>query len=483
MPRTSGLQKVALIVGAILFTLATIELGLRAAGWAYLRSQSRQNDASLAKGGTVRILCLGESTTGLGGGSSYPRQLDRILNRGGRDVTFTVVNEGLSGTTTEGILERLDGLLDRYDPQIVVTMMGINDTWWWALSHDAGIGLPSVLTPLRSLRLFKLITLAAEHVRSARQPAEHCADVDRPDYLLTDEPLMHAFRLAGSGEFDAAYAIIGSRLAERPADLRALALLRIVNFREARGQFEPAMSHAETLLIARLRAGPDDTATRRDLGWLYLLWDKLEDAAAVLPAIEDPGVDCIRLDVARSLRATASRLVRTAKPAEAVAALERAIAALPTRAPDERAQIAGQLARARRLAGDAAGADAAELASAELAWSASSERTRENYHRLKASLDRRGIRLVAVQYPNRPVGPLRDMLDDAPDVVFVDNEQLFRLAQRNQSYDALFVDDFAGDFGHLTPAGNALLARNIAWTMQAAHAFGDMPSPRQAASR
>jgi hypothetical protein len=414
---------------------------------------------------------------------SYPRQLDRILNQRGRGITFTVVNEGLSGTTTDGILERLDGLLDRYDPQIVITMMGINDAWWWALSHEAGIGLPSALAPLRSLRLFKLITLAAEHVRSARPAAEHCSDRDRPDYLLTDEPLLRAARLAASREFDAAYAITDSRLAERPADLGALAVLRILNGLEARGQFESAMSHAEALLIARLRAGPDDTAARRDLGWLYLFWGKDEDAALVLAAVDDAGLDCLRLDLARGLRAAASRLVRTGKLAEAVGALERATAALPTRAADERAQIAAQLARARRLAGDAAGAEAAERAAAELAWSGASERTRENYHRLKATLDRRGIRLVAVQYPNRPVGPLRDMLDDAPDVVFVDNEQPFRLALRIRSYDALFSDDFAGDFGHLTPEGNALLAGNVAWTMQAAHMFGDIRSPRPAAAR
>ena len=106
-----------------------------------------------------------------------------------------------------------------------------------------------------------------------------------------------------------------------------------------------------------------------------------------------------------------------------------------------------------------------------------------NYRQLKAILDRRGIRLVAVQYPNRPVDPLRSMLDDADDVVFVDNEHIFREALRLLPYDTLFVDDFAGDFGHLTPAGNAILAGNVAQTMRAGLGFGAGRPGRQPPAR
>ena len=40
------------------------------------------------------------------------------------------------------------------------------------------------------------------------------------------------------------------------------------------------------------------------------------------------------------------------------------------------------------------------------------------------------IALVAVQYPMRELAPLREMLGDPPDVIFVDNEAVFREALR-----------------------------------------------------
>jgi lysophospholipase L1-like esterase len=471
MPRASRTQKLALIVGATLLALGTIELGLRALGWAYLRARDRQNEASLATGGTVRILCLGESTTGLGGTASYPRQLDRILNQGGGGLGFTVINEGLSGTTTDRILERLDALLDRYQPQVVVTMMGINDGWWWALSHEDQGGLSRLLAPLSSLRLVKLLTLAAEHVRAPPQADEHCG-AGRLDDIVTDEPMARAARLAAGREFDAAYAITGARLAERPTDLVALGVLKILDVLQTRGDFQRAMSHAETILLARLGASPDDATTRRDLGWLYVIWGKLEEASVIAAATEDAGADCLRLHVARHFREAASRFVRNGQPTEAIDALEHAARVLPARAANDRMRTDAQLARAQRLAGDAAGAEAAEHAAAALEWSGYSERTQRNYRALKATLDRRRIRLVAVQYPTRSLDPLRRMLDDAGDVVFVDNEQTFREALRTRPYDTLFSDEIAGDFGHLTPEGNALLAGNVAQAMRSALGFG-----------
>lgn len=48
------------------------------------------------------------------------------------------------------------------------------------------------------------------------------------------------------------------------------------------------------------------------------------------------------------------------------------------------------------------------------------------------------------------------------DVVFVDNNSIFRRAVKKKGYAEYFTDMFAGDFGHCTRKGNELLARNIA---------------------
>ena len=54
------------------------------------------------------------------------------------------------------------------------------------------------------------------------------------------------------------------------------------------------------------------------------------------------------------------------------------------------------------------------------------------------------------------------MLSFMPDVPIVDNEQTFKNALKEKSFDQLFTDSFAGEFGHCTREGNRILAENIA---------------------
>ncbi len=87
-----------------------------------------------------------------------------------------------------------------------------------------------------------------------------------------------------------------------------------------------------------------------------------------------------------------------------------------------------------------------------------------NYHKLKEALDQRGIKLVCVQYPVRSIESLRQVfsLGEQNEIIFVDNEEIFKAAIKSSSYHEYFVDIFCGDFGHCTPKGNKLLAENIA---------------------
>jgi len=89
--------------------------------------------------------------------------------------------------------------------------------------------------------------------------------------------------------------------------------------------------------------------------------------------------------------------------------------------------------------------------------------TTDNYHKLKESLDKRGIIYVCVQYPMRSLEPLRKVFrGDLKGIIFVDNEKTFNDALRQARYRDYFIDTFGGDFGHCTTRGNRLLADNIA---------------------
>lgn len=105
----------------------------------------------------------------------------------------------------------------------------------------------------------------------------------------------------------------------------------------------------------------------------------------------------------------------------------------------------------------------------------------KNYLRLKELLDRRGIRLAAMQYPMRSVDSLKKLLagHDAG-VVFIDNRKIFQDAVRENGYETYFIDMFAGDFGHATYQGNRLLAEHVADVL-----LGEVfrPGPPQRAGR
>jgi tetratricopeptide (TPR) repeat protein len=88
--------------------------------------------------------------------------------------------------------------------------------------------------------------------------------------------------------------------------------------------------------------------------------------------------------------------------------------------------------------------------------------TRHNYQRLKDIVTGRHIQLVCMQYPLREVGPLKKLFDSNEGLIFVDNERIFKDALRQMPYKDLFVDNFAGDFGHGTDKGYRLIAENVA---------------------
>ena len=85
-------QKIILILFALCLCAVMLEIGLRIGGATFFFLQEYRNRLSLRERGTYRIMCLGESTTALGGKNSYPSQLEEILNKhniGIKSVSYT----------------------------------------------------------------------------------------------------------------------------------------------------------------------------------------------------------------------------------------------------------------------------------------------------------------------------------------------------------------------------------------------------------
>ena len=87
---------------------------------------------ALAHGGrTVRLVCFGDSITGVyyhtGGRRAWPEMLGIALQRLYPAARIEVTNAGISGDTTAGGLGRIEADVLKHAPDLVVVMFGMND--------------------------------------------------------------------------------------------------------------------------------------------------------------------------------------------------------------------------------------------------------------------------------------------------------------------------------------------------------------------
>lgn len=89
------------------------------------------------------------------------------------------------------------------------------------------------------------------------------------------------------------------------------------------------------------------------------------------------------------------------------------------------------------------------------------EITKKNYQKISQILNSKKIPLVAIQYPRRDVKILKSYLNGYLNTYFVDNNELFEKAVDQYGYDQVFLDAFAGNFGHFTLLGKKIVAENV----------------------
>jgi len=156
--RSSLFQKTALILFGLILTVILLEAGLRLGGFVLSSLQEHRNKVSMSQRGTYRIMCLGESTTA----GQYPPFLEDILNQRNIGIKFSVIDEGILGAKTYTILSLLESNLDTYHPDMVITMMGIND-YGAHLPYEPISGSKAV-NFLKSCRTYKLARLLWLHI-------------------------------------------------------------------------------------------------------------------------------------------------------------------------------------------------------------------------------------------------------------------------------------------------------------------------------
>jgi hypothetical protein len=121
------LQKAGLICCGVIFALLVLEAGLRLAGGVMFLLDNFRNNPHTAKGferkDTFTVLCLGPCyTTGVGviPEESYPSRLEDILASHYPDRHFLVINRGVRGKNLSFFVNRLESLIRKYHPDLIV---------------------------------------------------------------------------------------------------------------------------------------------------------------------------------------------------------------------------------------------------------------------------------------------------------------------------------------------------------------------------
>lgn len=462
IPRnTSLMQKIGLILLGTVLGLILLETGLRVAGGVLTFIQEHQNRTTAHKKGTFRIMCIGESTTAIGGKNSYPRQLERILNGKDIGIDFRVINKGLTGKQTSVIMEELDENLQKYTPDMVVAMMGIND----GRADVEVVPDPEgsmVVNFVKKCRIYKLINLLGLHMayrtdgyqggsrwnnsqlqgelvstgitkdNKNKNPSDFQIDLarkltDQGKYQKAEEILKSI--LESDHNNDRAYLELGLTYESDDMDQKASDMYRKaveINGRNPLAQYKlgrilaemKEYDEAEDRIRRAIEIAPSLFEAYIELGYVYLARKEYKKAHEIVSK-------GLKIDPSNNRGLGIIEIINKARG--------------EGQGPNE--YRVGENVTRRRFV---------------------NEMTYRNYEKLTRILAKKRIQLVSVQYPVRDVDSLKVLLDSADGVIFVDNETVFKDALKNSSYDELFTDLFAGDFGHCTEKGNNLLASNIA---------------------
>jgi len=478
------MKKALLAIITFILSLLIIEMLLRAAGMVLSWKQNRLNINSIEQKGNYRILCLGESTTAEGGIYSYPRQLEDILNNAGTGIRFSVINRGVPSTDSANILAMLKKNLNTYKPDLVITMMGVNDeSWSDVLRYDDTLYTKFKLL-IKNLRLLKLLRYINGEMNNEQTAGLHSGiKVPHIDQILLEE----GWNSLNSGKLKETINLYKDALKKDPGDpviYRDLSAFYIKN-----GEYNAA----EKMLKNAVKIYPDSHILYLELGTCYIKQEKYDAAELEFKRSMSIQIDneafyglakCYvkqeRFEEAEASYLNALKInpeddepyfvlgwhyVRRSELKKAKKLLEEYVKRNPGHSFLKRAKFYGGIAVTYQQSGIPKLAKQCFKNATNLRLTGFNPDTRSNYTKLVDIVLNKGINLICVQYPMRNLKSLKKLIRNRKGIIFVDNEKIFKKAVKDTNYLEYFTDMFGGEFGHCTPKGNKLLASNIANTI------------------
>jgi len=227
------LTKLGLVASGLVIACLALEVILQVGHLVVRRwvVPSRQLSPDERPPGSIGILCEGDSHTfGLGATreESYPAHLQTLLDERCGKGKFFVYNRGIPGSTSDEVLARLAEEVEELEPQVVVLLMGTNNSWkvteqMSRRARSEGPFRACWLWLQVHSRLVKLLTLVfVEREGLSPHSVEAGRDVPRPQ--VPDE--VHTFheeawKRRQRGDFDEALALYRRSLVYAPTHVES----------------------------------------------------------------------------------------------------------------------------------------------------------------------------------------------------------------------------------------------------------------------
>ncbi|MBR9679064.1 MAG: hypothetical protein GON13_02245 [Nanoarchaeota archaeon] len=235
------LKKTGLIFFSIILSFLILELTLFIGGLIININQQIENQITgyATHKNVYTILCLGESTTSHLPGNSWPSELYKILKE--KNITeFRIINAGKVSVTTGMIISELDENIEKYNPDMVISMMGINDKLLSQINPERNLNLiyddkKKFYEQLKTIKLIQYIIQALQNKY-----------VDNYIYLDKD---WETIRNITNPQNDPNVAIHSARI------------------KIAKNQFEDA----EEILLQAWKITPDDKRLPYELAYVYAI--------------------------------------------------------------------------------------------------------------------------------------------------------------------------------------------------------------------
>jgi len=428
-------------------------------------------------------MCVGDSMTAFGSPFSYPEYLEKYLNEKNIGISFSVINKGVPGIDSEKILYDLKNNITKYNPHMIITMLGINDNRRELVSFKEQQNKFN-LNFYKKFKLYKLFKLLFHHISHFIQNDEtEFINKNKQNNVRKMSLIESGFYFLESGDYEKAekifrmtlkipeykgdsfyglgrcyrlqgldkigYDMFLNALNEKISiDIKYKVYVEIGRTFYDKNDYKRASKYIkkaidikddhewaylelarcllkmneyddlENIYLIALNKNPNNHWTYIKLAQLYIFKNQIKKAEDIL-------IKGIKIDPQNDMLYGAIKLLISSDSSSKIV--------------QEYIDIYDKTTK-----------------------NTFSMQTYVNYKKINYIVKQKGIKLVCVQYPMRGINILKNIFEFDDEIIFIDNESIFKNAVKDGNYNEYFSDMFAGDFGHCTDKGIKLFAKNIA---------------------